>query len=257
MEDKILVCEDSLEGIFTAIYEAYAMKWNHDHISLQAGVTDNYQLFADYIEITTDRGKAKKVANTILRRLGIETYETICFALAAEEEGKATAIYRTVVLGLSMQNGKRIMENLTDNSVRLVSDLKRRVWNETHHLMGFVRFQELENHILFSKIGPRSNVITFLADHFADRLPLEHFVIYDEIRSIFLLHPAGKPWFCVTGETLDEAFVERYSEREKEYQELFRHFCHRIAIKERENKALQKQMLPIRFQHYMTEFKAN
>ena len=254
MEDKILVCEDSMEGIFTAIYEAYTLKIEHSHISLQAGITDNYKLFAEYIQIETDKIKAGKVANTILKRLGMEAYKDICYALAAEEEGKATAIYRTVVLGLSMKNGRMVMGNLGNDYVRLVSELRRRVWNETHHLMGFVRFQELENQILFSKIGPKSNIITFLAEHVADRLPQEHFVIYDEIRSIFLIHPANEQWFCVVGEKLDEAFVERYSDREKEYQELFRHFCHKIAIKERENRALQRQMLPIRFQQYMTEF---
>lgn len=68
------------------------------------------------------------------------------------------------------------------------------------------------------------------------------------------MHPAGKDYFYVTGERLAEAAGENYSDREKEYQELFRHFCHTIAIKERENKALQRQLLPIRFREYMIEF---
>lgn len=254
MEDKILVCEDSLEGVFSAIYDAYTLKTDYRHISIQTGATDNFVLFADYIQIASDEQKTRKVARTIRSRLGMEAYEDICYALASEEADKATAVYRTVAAGLVLRDGRRIMEHLTDESVRLVAQLKRRVWNEAHHLMGFVRFRELENQILFAKIGPKNNVITFLADHFADRLPLEHFVIYDEIRGIFLIHPAGKTWFCITGETVDEEFTKRYSDRETEYQELFKHFCHKIAIKERENRALQQQLLPLRFQRYMTEF---
>ena len=254
MEEINLVCEDSIEGIFTAIYEAYAMRTDHNRIALQVGDIDNYRLFCEYIPITTDIDKVNKVSGTLKRRLGDEVFRILCYALAAEEADKATAVYRTVVLGLSLSDGRKVLERLADDNVRIVSELYRRVWNETHHLMGFVRFQELENHILFAKIGPKSNVITLLADHFADRLPLEHFVIYDEIRSIFLIHPAKKEWFCVTGETLDTAFTKKYSDKEEEYQEMFRHFCHKIAIKERENLELQKQMLPLRFQHYMTEF---
>lgn len=255
MENQILICEDSLEGIFSAIYEAYTLQADYRHISLQTGDTENFTLFSDYIPIETDERKAGKVARTIQRRLGMETYEDICYALASEEAGKATAVYRTVAIGLAMRDGRAVMGNLTEEPVRLVAQLKRRVWNEAHHLLGFVRFQELENHILFSKIGPKNNVIPFLGEHFADRLPLEHFVIYDETRGIFLIHPAGKMWFCVRGETLDEESAERYSDREREYQELFKHFCRKIAIKERENRVLQQQLLPLRFQQYMTEFR--
>lgn len=254
MEYKILICEDSMEGIFTAIYAAYELRIDHSRIRLQVGESENYTLFAEEIRIAPDKEKTAKVAATIERRLGREAYMDICYALAAKEKEKATAVYRAVVLGLSLPNGRRVMEHLTDDNVRLVANLRRTVWNEMHSLMGFVRFHELENGILFSKIGPKHNVITFLADHFADRLPLENFVIYDEMRSIFLVHPAGKAYFYVMGETLDEAFSGNYSEREKEYQELFGHFCHTIAIKERENTALQRQLLPIRFREYMVEF---
>ena len=44
------------------------------------------------------------------------------------------------------------------------------------------------------------------------------------------------------------------SKEEAGYQELFRYFCHKIAIKERQNDKLQKSMLPLRFRPYMTEF---
>ena len=45
-----------------------------------------------------------------------------------------------------------------------------------------------------------------------------------------------------------------FSEKEEEYQELFQFFCNRISIRERENRRLQRSMLPLRFRKYMTEF---
>ena len=58
---------------------------------------------------------------------------------------------------------------------------------------------ELENGMLFSRIGPKNDVVAFLMPHFADRLPIENFVIYDEKRNLFGIHPAGKPWYLLRG----------------------------------------------------------
>lgn len=44
---------------------------------------------------------------------------------------------------------------------------------------------------------------------------------------------------------------------ERRMQALFRHFCCQISIEERENPRLQRQMLPLRFREFMTEFNEN
>ena len=46
-----------------------------------------------------------------------------------------------------------------------------------------------------------------------------------------------------------------YSQKEDEYQQLFKQFCDSIAIESRKNDKLQMNMLPLRFRPYMTEFK--
>ena len=74
MEENYLICEDSLEGIFTGIYEAYALRREHERIHIQVGEEENLRLFAAYMEIQPDQGKAAKVAETINRRLGGEAY---------------------------------------------------------------------------------------------------------------------------------------------------------------------------------------
>ena len=80
-------------------------------------------------------------------------------------------------------------------------------------------------------------------------------MIYDECRNLFGIHPAGKDWYLVSGNGFPENEEGmRLSEQELKIQELFRHFCHRISIKERENLHLQRNMLPLRFQEYMIEF---
>lgn len=254
MVRKILLCEDSLEGVFSGIYEAYARKYSPEDTVLQVGEEDNYQLFSEYITIEADAVQTRKVSNTINREFGSDAFLDICRALATEDAGKGNAVYQTVAVGLKEKNRKKVMENLANIYVNKVSKLSVYTSNEIQHLKGFLRFQELENGMLYSKIGPKNNILTFLAPHFADRLPLENFVIYDEIRSLFVVHPAGAQWFLVTGDYLREDGAMVFSDAELEYQELFTYFCHKIAIKERKNLNLQRQMLPIRFQEYMVEF---
>ncbi|MCM1162135.1 MAG: TIGR03915 family putative DNA repair protein [Roseburia sp.] len=259
----ILLCEDSLEGVFTGIYKAYQRKENHKECKVLAGGVNNYELFAQYVEIKPEDELAEKVSRTICRDLGMEAYRAICQALAAEDDDKADAVYHTVVEGLK-QHGKGsnglgqetggIMGNLTNPYIRKVFELSRSTEFEIMRIKQFLRFQELENGILYAKVGPKCNILSFIAPHFADRLPLENFVIHDDKRQIFIVHPAKQDWFMAAGERFDEEVTKRFSQDEKQYEELFIHFCHAIAIKERKNPALQRQMLPIRFREYMVEF---
>lgn len=156
----------------------------------------------------------------------------ICRALATEEAEKGQAVYQTVVDGITHGSGRRVMENSMNPYVNMVFQLSRRAGNEIHRLMEFVRFQELEQGILYSKVGPKCNVVSFLMPHFADRLPLENFIIHDEKRELYGVHPAGKEWYLVSKmEPVPEGIT--LSERETQYQELFTMFCRTIAIKER------------------------
>lgn len=70
MEELYLICEDSLEGIFTGIYDAYLKKKPHGQVHLIVGEEVNYRLFAVYETCAPDERKAAKVAGTIMRSLG-------------------------------------------------------------------------------------------------------------------------------------------------------------------------------------------
>lgn len=254
MEEYYLICEDSLEGIFTGIYDAYLMKKPHGQIHLCLGEEENYRLFAVYERHQPDDEKASRVAGTIIRQFGEETYLAICRALASEKPDKADAVYKTIVTGFSMKNKKDVMGNLANPYIHRTFELARYTANEAHYHVEFLRFKELENGILYAVIGPKNNVLTFIVPHFADRLPLENFVIHDEVRGIFALHPAKKDWYLVSGDENMQWAEQTFSKEEEKYSELFSNFFHTIAIKERNNYKLQRNMLPIRYRRYMTEF---
>ncbi len=246
-------CEDTLESVFTAIYQAYEEKRNHDDTFLS--LNDDPYFFAQDIAVRADETKTRKVMGTLRQRFGEEDSQRLCMALAAEDAEKAQAVYRTVVQGLRgrLRPG-HLFDNLADRHVHRAFALARGVGTEAGHQKQFLRFQELDNGILYSRIGPKNDVMVFLMPHFADRLPIENFVIYDEKRNLFGIHPARKPWYLLRGEEADRPSGLRYSDTEILYQELFRQFCHTITIEDRRNRKLQTGMLPLRFREYMVEF---
>ena len=254
MEEYYLICEDSLEGIFSGIYQAYLLKIPHEQIHIQLGEEENLRLFAVYRRCPVNEEWAVKVARTIGNKFGEEAYLAICRALASPEPDKGEAIYKTIVAGLLMHNPAQVMGMLQNPYVHRVFELARFTANEAHFHVEFLRFRELENGILYAPIGPKNNLITFIVPHFADRLPLENFVIHDDVRNIFAVHPARKDWYLVTGDENWGELQHCFSEGEKKYSELFEHFFHTIAIRERKNLDLQRNMLPLRYRKYMTEF---
>ena len=76
-------------------------------------------------------------------------------------------------------------------------------------------------------------------------------------RNIYALHEARKDWYLVYDPQGLDKIEYTVSDKEKQYSELVSEFFHTIAIKERENPALQLNMLPLRYREHMTEFRQN
>lgn len=173
-------------------------------------------------------------------------------AMVSDFEDKADAVYHTIVLGLKLHD-KRITDRLQEDCVQRTFKCARASENELCHLKQFSRFSELQNGMLYAKINAKHHVLPFLMPHFADRLPADNFVIYDENTQTFGLHASYKKWYLMQGAAFDEDRIV-YSEVEAVYQELFKRFCDSIAIESRINPKLQMNMLPLRFRPNMTEF---
>lgn len=247
-------CEDTLESVFTAIYRVYEEHRNRDEVRL--ALEDEAWLFSTEISVETDSVRAEKVIRTLRKRFGDKDYEYLCLALATPDMEKAQAVYRTVAAGLDGGYGfGQLFDNLTDEYIHKTFRLATNAGRESDHLREFVRFAELENGVLYSNIAPKSNILTFLMPHFADRFPEEDFILHDVERDWFGVHPAGARWFLLRGGALSGEYSEgAYSAEEIKYQMLFKHLCKSIAIDERRNSKLQTGMLPLRFREYMAEF---
>ena len=257
----IFLCKDSIDGIFTGVYDAWASRYGHQNIALTTHTPDNYSLFDEYISVPCDYDKSAKVARTLYNRMGDETYQEIYQAASALETchsrksiDKADAIYKTIVLALSLPDASKVLHDLGNPYLTRAFQLSLCTGNEAHHLLGFLRFQELENGILFAQIHPKNDVLPFLGEHFSDRLPEENFMIHDATRNLAVLHPQGKRFFITDTKELNHEMLQRLSPQEMEYRRLWRTFFDNIAIEARINPALQNQNLPKRFRQDITEF---
>lgn len=255
-EKKVLLCPDSLEGIFTSVYEGWIWGARGMEVAILVEEPENMELFCTYIKVTPDMEKTQKVARTIQKRLGWYVYETLCYVAAARHKEKGTVILKVLLQAMTKgKNDRRIMDKLTDPYVNLASKLRIRVWHELHRYYGFVRFTQTGG-VLFSKIAPENDLLALLSSHFADRFPQENWVIYDENREKALVHQAGKPCYIRSDLGKIKDMTERLDTREG-YEELLRTFCSSISIRERENPRLQQQWLPLKFRSNMPEFDKN
>ena len=257
----IYVCEDSLTGIFSGIYEVWKRKMTAEEAGLEVGDSFERRLFCEYIFCKAEERKALAVIRMIQKNLGADVYEKISYALLSADRRKAEMVFRAMLEAKKLSRKDRLMEHLGNEAVRAVFGMYRQVANEAHHYKGFVRFRELKNKTLFAKIEPKHAVLPCIAEHFADRFPQENWIIYDKTHEVFIIHEKGKRYYflqqymCMKGDSGSaQKIAGGFSEEEMDYEALWKGFVQSISVAERENRALQNQNLPLRFRTNLVEF---
>lgn len=254
MIKRVYLCEDNVTDLFSAIYDAWIDGRDQENAGIALKGFVEQELFCEYVESLPSVRKAKAVEQMIRKHLGQKAGREIYYAALSCDKEKGTAIWSTMQEARRLKNSRKIMEHLSHPGVERVFELSRSVGNEAHRFLEFVRFRELQNHVLYAKIEPKNQVLTCIADHFADRLSLENWMIYDQTHEMCLIHQSRRSWFLLHGVAADEEVLRRYSGEEKEYERLWKGFCEHIAILERTNQGLQQQHLPLKYRKNIVEF---
>lgn len=252
---RIYQCEDSVEGIFTAVYVAWAARYGHEYIKLEVMNADNVtnlELFSEYIKVEKDSVLADKVAESIRKKISYYAYQMVVRAALSNDSRKGNSIYHFLVRGFAM--GAKIVDHLSDQYVQEIFDMNRKVGRDSYYYQEFLRFQELNNKVLLAKIEPKNNVVELITPHFADRLASENFMILDVKRRIATIHKAHSSWFLTYLSEEEVNHLLAMTESQQDYEVLWRAFFDSIAIKERENYTLQRNHVALHYRKYMTEF---
>ena len=153
---KIYVCNDTITGIFSAIYDA----WKEGREEKECGIAIKgmleQELFCEYILGEENLHKEQAVERLIRKHLGGQAYADIWHASLASDKDKADAIYGTMLAARRLRDSKKVMEHLSHPQVERVFELSRKVGSEAHNYKGFLRFRELSGGILYGGIAPHT-----------------------------------------------------------------------------------------------------
>lgn len=248
---RIYVCEDSLEGILTAVHTAYLSRYGHEYQSIQAGDYVEASFFKEIIYIETDMDKASRVADAVIHKISGYAWYMVKHVAMACDPDKADAIYRFLIRGFRV--GSPVTEQLADPAVMRILRLHRAVQREKQHMYGFIRYQELSSGVLFARVSPKHRQLPLIAEHFADRYPMENWMIYDEKRREVCVHEAGKGWWMAGNVIPDPKVLSDLSDSQRQFEQWWKSFYDTIGIKERENPRCRMNMMPKMYWKHMTE----
>lgn len=249
-------CEDSITGIFSAIYDVWK-ETDRENRGIVLKQDMNLELFTTYKEVEPSERKAQAVDKMIRKNLGMEVYLDFYHALMAADEEKANAVLQTLLEARKQKDGRRIMEHLSHPMVLKVFELKRSVFHEAHVLTGFVRFRELKNGVMYAEITPKHRVLTCMADHFTNRYAIQNFIIHDKTYQETMVHKACEGWMLLHNTPLRESFLQEVTKEQSYFEELWKGFFQSISIVERQELRRQYRHLPKNKLQNMVEFDKN
>ncbi len=259
MWKTIYLCEDSVEGIFTAVYDAWGNRKKQGMQEIRATQTGghNYELFAEYVAVVSDAEKTEKVLRSVRKKLSASLEYMLLKAAMSHAEERAQVIYE--VLQLSFAKGRDCSRDLSVVCNCRLMEILRYYANEEHLMLGFLRFQPVGEHRWLAVMEPKNNILPGLMAHFSQRFNTEDFIIFDKGRGIAGIYNSTQktlqePWVLMELDDTQKNALERAEKRKDRYKNLWRIFFKTIAIDERENYACQRNLCPLWYRTYMTEF---
>ncbi len=251
---KVFCCKDKFEDMLTCIYDAwsFALQKGHDNVRLVREPVFQQSLFDEYVHVEPDSEKVEKVIRSIKRQISNQAYLYIFYASLSSEEDALQSMYNFLRVGFAV--GGQVCSMYGNPHVMRIVELKRKVGNESHYFREFARFTSLDNKVYVCHIEPKSNVVMMVGNHFADRMPSEHWMIIDDNRRLAAVHPKDSDNYLryltdTEFETLSHS--ENYKDK---YTDMWKSFFDAIAIKERKNKACQRNMFPVWMRKHAVEF---
>lgn len=248
----VFTCDDNLESILTCIYEAWASKLGAENIHLLVEPVVEYELFCDYRHVDANQDKVSQVIHSIQKKISIYAYQMIYRCAMSASKDKADIIYRFLRYGFHY--GKQVTDMIQIPAVSSVFEINRSVANEAHFFREIIRFLNMNGEVLVAHIEPKSDVLTFLAPHFSDRMPSENWMIIDDKRKSAVVHPADQEYYLTL---LSDDELQRLNDLEDPddpYIDLWKEFFDTIAIKPRTNALCQRNLFPIWYRKHATEF---
>ena len=240
----ILVYDGTFEGFLSLVYEVYYKKLKPIKIYK---TLPNEMIFEEILELNTSKDNAIKVLNAIKTKFPKELIQRILNIFMCDSKEFELYLLEYIIIGFKEV---KQLYNINNSCVFYLNSLEKELFRNVHKLTGFVRFEELEDGTLYAKVESKFNVVYFLGKHFLKRFNNQNFIIHDLNRKLAFVKIQND--FSVQ----EVAFFDEptYSSNEQKFQKLWKSFFHGVTIKERINPKLQRQLVPLLYRIYMSEF---
>lgn len=252
----LVYCYDgTFEGLLTSVFEVYERKEQPE--SFLTPQTSG-GLFADKHEVVACAKKSERVWNGVKKIGGILTCEHLYYTFLSQEEGFEMHFLRYCQYLFSCN--RPVMKDLANVDVLKVFQLSRKVSREAHRILMFLRFEQAADGTYFAPYAPKYDVIPLVTGHFRDRFADQSWIIYDTVRNYgvyYDAHADSIEKFTITDPAFDKftgkLLPNSEHPEEDNWQTLWQSYFKSMAIKERKNLKLQRNLMPRRFWKYLTE----
>lgn len=246
---NIYLYDDTFEGLLTSIYDAFYSNGSPPTSIYGKSQTNTPLLLGNIVEISTDINKFKKVKNAIINKINFLSLKKIYFAFLSNYEDKGIIIFN--YLKIAFKLGPDVHDFLNIDVIRLVDNITKKVLNECHRFEGFIRFNQIEEKLLYSSIEPDNDILELIGDHFKNRFPREYFIIHDISRKKALIYNTN--FYEIID--MDMETYEKLKFHNDEYTDLWKTYFKATTIQERKNLKLQCRMMPKRYWKHILETK--
>jgi len=248
----IYSCTHNWEAMLTCIYEAFVGRKGHKNIKLVFEPVEQYSLFDEYIHVESDYTKAIKVIDAVNSKISPSVYHELVYCSMAYEEDVMDCIYRVMLLGFSM--GPEVLNMVQYRDVMRFNQIRKRVSNEAHSFIEFIRFHEVRKSLFVAHIEPKSYILVALAPHFSDRMPSENWMIVDDVHRESIIHPANSEYYLQKLNDDEFSALLTTESINDEYTDMWKVFFDTIAIKQRINPTCQRNLFPEWKRKHAVEF---
>jgi uracil-DNA glycosylase len=186
--------------------------------------------------------------------LSVDAYYTALYAQMSCKPIKKeiAAFVEKVSRAGNRDEAKRAATDRGDSDALVVLKEAGKVTHEIHRLIGLLRFSPDNNGVYTARCAPDNFILPALADHFTLRFGETPWAIIDEKRGLCLRKSNGSDAVLIlSSSVLPEAAIEKA--RTDPWEDLWRLYHKSINNESRKNLQLQRQLMPERYQKYLTE----
>jgi probable DNA metabolism protein len=235
--------EGALSGVYVMFYDR---KPEEDQRLLEQQFYQADCLIPSKV-VETDAVRAEKVARSIIKHFGVRGFRLVTTAYLAENKEYGTHLFR--FLKHAYRIGEGAVDCLSDDAVLTLYKHYNSVTREVHRFLGFVRFSELENGVLYAQCEPTYNLLSLMVPHFTERLGNQTWVIHDTKRRMAAFFDQN----TVEIKPLESVDGIRLSEWETSYRSLWQGYYDSAAIESRKSDKRQRQMMPKKYWKFLIE----